>query len=218
MDEEDLAWLLEDFALLLEDLAWDEEDFALLLEDFTWDEEDLGWSCFWLEEDFVSWLPFPLVTFNVSVMLLPSAVHVSVTSPTWNPPGTVAEMVNVFALASYLQSLSWMNQAFQDCLVGWLLTPETVTGVIALPCATVCVREPVPPLPGCSCFAEELSGFGCSVFCDDDETTGLTLAELELATGIPGVYTEELLTAMTALEFGVPSPGAETISPSGVIT
>ena len=164
------------------------------------------------------------VTFKVSVNVIPSALQLSETLPVWNPSGTVPEMVKVFALASYLQSLSWMNQVFHVCLVGWLFTPETVTVAMALPWVTVCVRAPemVPLLPLLlSTGLEEELTAGCSTFWEEEETLGLgcwLFAELELA--VIGFVVTELLEAVIGvvvepLEFAV--DGSYTTAPSTVL-
>jgi hypothetical protein len=70
-------------------------------------------------------------------------LHFSVTSPTPISLWTVPLMVKVFALSSYLQSLSLMDQMFQDCLDGLLLRPLNLMVVIEPPLLMVCVRLPV---------------------------------------------------------------------------
>jgi hypothetical protein len=118
------------------------EELTLLEEDFgccvCWDDED---ATFLLEELLAVLLPSE--TFTVSVTLLPSIIHVSVNSPVPTSLWTVPLMVKVFALSSYLQSLSLMDQMFQDCLDGWLLRPLNLMVLMAPPLLTVCVRLPV---------------------------------------------------------------------------
>jgi hypothetical protein len=189
-----------------------EEDLAVLLEDF---------ASFWLEEDFLV-VPLPSVTSTVSVTAVPSIIHVSETSPAEMSLLTVPLMVKVFALSSYLQSLSLMDQRFQDCLDGWLLRPLNVTGLIAPPLATVCERLPLyvmePILPSSGALEEELAGLGSSAFCEDEETAGLTELELlEIAEDAGAVaFAEELITVTIedVPAFGSIPPGRRRVFPS----
>ena len=119
-----------------------DDETVLLEEDFgccvCWDEED---ATFLLEELLAVLLPSE--TFTVSVTAVPSIIHVSANSPVPTSLWTVPLMVKVFALSSYLQSLSLMDQMFQDCLDGWLLRPLNLMVVMEPPLLTVCVRLPV---------------------------------------------------------------------------